>query len=616
MAEMIPDRLPSEASAGEKRVFTALQQLDDECLVYYEPLVRQRYPDFVVIIPDTGVLIIEVKGWYPGDILRGDQQDVRVKSRDGAENVQAHPVRQGREYMHRLRDECRGHPLSASLLNGAGQREGAFIFPFGHIAVLSNITREQLDDAARSLAPIFSQGNIVTRNELMAWTELDAKALKAELVRRFDPYWPIPKMTQGQIDVLRSVIHPEVKLSASIAPIPSAETEMTPEAGLKVLDYRQERNARSIGDGHRVIYGVAGSGKTVLLISRAKMLAEVPEKRVLVLCFNKVLARYLKATLSRQDNVDVIHFHGWGKRNGVYFRVDEEDEDYGARLLRTMEHGADAGRFDAVLVDEAQDFACSWFHCAKAAMKEPDDGDLVIVGDGSQSLYRKRPFTWKDAGVHASGRTINTKFDLDRNYRNTAEILAAAHSFAGQITPEGEDVALRQMKVSPQIALRHGPWPKVISAESREKEVDIVVGLIREWIAGNDETTPINPSDIGILYPRLRKNDRRWMECLRTRLADFGVSPLAGVDATDDLSAQGVKLSTIHSSKGLQFRAVILMWADLLPSQLDDRDEDSERKLMYVASTRAEDLLAITQSGPSAYVEEIRRNIEAANRSR
>jgi UvrD-like helicase C-terminal domain/Nuclease-related domain/AAA domain len=609
MAVMIPDRLPSEASAGEKRVFAALQRLDDDCLVYYEPLVRQRYPDFVVIIPDTGVLIIEVKGWYPAEILRGDQQDVRVKSRDGIESVQAHPVRQGREYMHRLRDECREHPLSADLLNSGAQREGAFIFPFGHIAVLSNITREQLDDPARPLAPIFSQRNVITRDELMAWTELDAKALRAGLVKRFDPYWPIPKMTQEQIDVLRSVIHPEVKLSASIVP------EVEPQAGLKVLDYRQERNARSIGDGHRVIYGVAGSGKTVLLISRAKMLSEDPEKRVLVLCFNKVLARYLKATLLGHDNVDVLHFHGWGRRNGTDFRVDEGDEEYGARLLRTLEQSLDARRFDAVLVDEAQDFACSWFHCAKAAMKEPDDGDLIIVGDGSQSLYRKRPFTWKDAGVHALGRTINTKFDLDRNYRNTAEILAAAHSFAGQMTPDGEDVALRQMRVGPQIALRHGPWPKIISAESREKEVDIVVGLVSEWISGKDGTAPINPNHIGILYPRLRRSDRSWMESLRARLSAFGVVPLAGADATDDLSTHGIKISTIHSAKGLQFRAVILMWADLLPSQLDNRDEDSERRLVYVATTRAEDLFAVTHSGPSAYVEEIRRNIEAANHS-
>jgi len=52
-------------------------------------------------------------------------------------------------------------------------------------------------------------------------------------------------------------------------------------------------------------------------------------------------------------------------------------------------------------------------------------------GDGSQSLYRKRDFTWVDAGIHARGRVINRKFDLDRNYRNTAEILRAARTFAG-----------------------------------------------------------------------------------------------------------------------------------------------------------------------------------------
>jgi superfamily I DNA/RNA helicase len=78
------------------------------------------------------------------------------------------------------------------------------------------------------------------------------------------------------------------------------------------------------------------------------------------------------------------------------------------------------------LIDEAQDWPCSWFQCARLALKVPETGDLLIVGDGSQSLYRKRDFTWADAGVHASGRVINRKFDLDRNYRNTAEILRAA----------------------------------------------------------------------------------------------------------------------------------------------------------------------------------------------
>jgi hypothetical protein len=51
MAEMIPDRLPSRANAGEGRVFAALQRLPDNCIVYYEPVVGTRYPDFLVLIP-------------------------------------------------------------------------------------------------------------------------------------------------------------------------------------------------------------------------------------------------------------------------------------------------------------------------------------------------------------------------------------------------------------------------------------------------------------------------------------------------------------------------------------------------------------------------------------
>ena len=72
MAEMIPDRLPSSASAGERKVFALLQQLPDDLIVYYEPMVADRYPDFIVIIPSVGLLIVEVKGWYPANILKAN----------------------------------------------------------------------------------------------------------------------------------------------------------------------------------------------------------------------------------------------------------------------------------------------------------------------------------------------------------------------------------------------------------------------------------------------------------------------------------------------------------------------------------------------------------------
>jgi hypothetical protein len=181
------------------------------------------------------------------------------------------------------------------------------------------------------LASVFSQANVVTRDELLAWQDLDETSLKAELIRRFDPYWPIEGLTPYQLDVFRSVIHPEIDLSASTPAGGEPRTE------LKVLDYRQERNARSIGDGHRVLYGVAGSGKTVLLTARAKLLAEDEGKRILVLCFNKALARFLKSALSRNRSVEVMHFHGWGQKNGVEFQKDADR--YGERFLQRLERG-------------------------------------------------------------------------------------------------------------------------------------------------------------------------------------------------------------------------------------------------------------------------------------
>ena len=90
-------------------------------------------------------------------------------------------------------------------------------------------------------------------------------------------------------------------------------------------------------------------------------------------------------------------------------------------------------RADALMLfDRRGAGLCRLFQCARLALKEPDDGDLIVVGDGSQNIYRNRPFTWADAGIHAQGRTINRKFDLDKNYRNTIQILTAAQPFSGE----------------------------------------------------------------------------------------------------------------------------------------------------------------------------------------
>jgi hypothetical protein len=84
MAQMIPDALPPGRSQAEGLVFSRLQLLPDDCLVYYEPAVADRYPDFVVILPDTGLLVIEVKGWRPYQIVAGSSHSIQFQERAGA----------------------------------------------------------------------------------------------------------------------------------------------------------------------------------------------------------------------------------------------------------------------------------------------------------------------------------------------------------------------------------------------------------------------------------------------------------------------------------------------------------------------------------------------------
>src|SRR5690606_9858103 len=96
----------------------------------------------------------------------------------------------------------------------------------------------------------------------------------------------------------------------------SAERDEIPpsDALMRVMDLQQEQLARSLGEGHRVIHGVTGSGKTLILGYRCQRLAETLNKPILVLCYNVALAsklEYMMAERGLQDRVTVRHFHGW-----------------------------------------------------------------------------------------------------------------------------------------------------------------------------------------------------------------------------------------------------------------------------------------------------------------
>jgi hypothetical protein len=131
----------AKASRGEERTFALLKKLPDDYLIYYEPNIDNRHPDFIVIAPDPGVIIIEVKGWYPDDIVRGDHSELTINT-DNRERKEIHPLGQARNSMGRLFRACENSPgivrgrsgffrrgYSPGRLRGTGYEKGAITDP-------------------------------------------------------------------------------------------------------------------------------------------------------------------------------------------------------------------------------------------------------------------------------------------------------------------------------------------------------------------------------------------------------------------------------------------------------------------------------------------------------
>ncbi len=463
MAELIPERLPTRVTVSERRLFAALARLPADCLIYFEPVVASRYPDFIVIAPSLGVLTIELKGWKSEDIVGADSHAVllREPSRVGGVDTvtrRNHPVRQARDYMFRLMERCRGHRYAAGLLQTEGAHQGGFCFPFSHVAILSNLTVEQLrNHPAGDLTEVFSSQRVLPREALLLLEKASPEEMLPLLAACFDPTWSFPPLSEAQINSLRAIIHPEIVLTPTLPglapddPVAVGGQSDRADVGvpeLKVLDLQQERHARQIGSGHRLVFGVAGSGKTVLLIARARLLAmgepeAAGKARVLVLCYNVPFAAFLRAVLADcAAQVAVCHFDGWAARQGVVrdLSAGETDEQLGARLLEVLRAGrGDAGAYRSVLIDEAQDFEPSWFRCVLSAMQDPAEGDLLILGDGNQGLYRQHKVRWKELGIQAQGRMASARFELDRNYRNSREIATLARPFANHASTKDEN---------------------------------------------------------------------------------------------------------------------------------------------------------------------------------
>lgn len=243
------------------------------------------------------------------------------------------------------------------------------------------------------------------------------------------------------------------------------------------------------------------------------------------------------------------------------------------RLARAMGEGAASyiARTDFIFIDEAQDLPAAVLKALKACAHRA----VILAGDADQSIYQPG-FSFKRAGLDIGGRTRI----LHTNFRNTVQVhdIAERYRRAGNGT-DGEN--------QPE-AFRDGPVPELFEAADVEGMFVLLIQRISLFL----NSLGYAPENLCVIAP---KDDD--LQALRSRLGAEGLSVVDIRDKGFDFSESGsVRLTTMHSAKGLDFPVVLLFLPQfhVMNSSLDPVTTDRmSRNLIYVAMTRAMDHLNV-----------------------
>ena len=399
MASMFPAEYPYEVNADnpEFEVFETLRSLPEHYRVYYSKKFKggnfyreECEVDFIVFDGSRSLLCIEVKG---GAIEYSGEQEKWLQN---GKPLKKSPDRQAAEAMHSM----------LSFL-GADAKD----INVGWALCFPNSTLPQAFVAPSSLpkAVILDEATLMDVEQAIASVEsyytnnLNRPGADTHTAGRIHN-----KLTRG-IGFITSV-------GARIAKARKQIIEVTREQ----FDVLEDLEAN-----HRmVIKGVAGSGKTLIAREFASRL-ETKEATVLFLFYNRMLANSVRYSFDRSSTINCITFHSFAKRLIEQYDPEWWDDHKSSehdfwelevplKLLDTIPQSEE--RFDAIIVDEGQDFKPAWLEAASTLLKDPDNGRFVVFYDDAQDLFNR----WSDLPWGGDG--IFRK-SLTRNCRNTKAIV-------------------------------------------------------------------------------------------------------------------------------------------------------------------------------------------------
>lgn len=365
------------------------------------------------------------------------------------------------------------------------------------------------------------------------------------------------KFGEQGIDALHDLFGKGFNLDVSLASRLDADDKIIEE----LTEQQKQFLDLTVYQKRLVVTGGAGTGKTTLAIEKARRLAE-EGKKVLLLCFNSPLASYLLDLLAEHDAISVFSFHKFcafaAKEAGISVPNAGDDQRYFEQslpdaLLDALSAVEDL-RYDAIIVDEGQDFLSQWWEPLLLSLRDNEVGLFYVFRDDNQQLYRDRSETVPDmpeAPLH-----------LPTNLRNTKSIFKATKAFYSGAPlnaggPDGKDL---EWLISP------------IGKECRtvEKAINKLVNL-----------EGIPKKDIAVL------------SASSLQKSVFGKDRAIGqyqTKAAEDIHQDLITLDTVYRYKGLESKVVIL--TDL------DKSLDT-KEVLYVGFARAKVLLLLVATEPT-----------------
>ncbi len=561
---MIPNIAPEAIDNGaESDVYRELRdQLPPDWTVrfnfafcwYQGRTLREAEVDFIVIAPDRGLMVLEVKGSHGFECLAG--QWYRIKE-DGRREEARNPFQQATETSHQLVER-----IMHKLFN---RTKRDFPGIWGHAVVYPN---------AKMKGPLPTS---IEPTVMMTYG--DMRDIQGKLEAAFDSWGDASTgraFTRAHVDRVAGFFAEE----ATLVPVLAAAVDGD-DRKIEDITRLQFSAFRGILGNPRVhVHGPAGSGKTILAVWAAGALG-AQSARVLLLCYNRVLAAWIDRDTDENRHFETRNFHAVCrdvvKRAGLEFNpppIDEDGDEFWTKVapaqmcnaLESLPAGS-FERYDAVIVDEGQDFHQDWWLPVQLLLRDPDHGRLCIFSDPEQT------------GVYGRGQALPaplTSYQLLENCRNTREIA----TYCGRIL----DIPFECFPHCPP-----GTQPVILKAAGDPQER---AALVRKVIADFLEEK-FTPSRIAVLSPWKRTNAASALKSLPV----INNKPLDGDDTKVGswMRNQMIWASTIRAFKGLEADCVVL--ADAPPINSPGFTAAD----LYVAASRAKHRLVIVPTSGEAF---------------